>query len=190
MSHYGHDPASWYAVHCQPLKERLASVGLAAQLSLKVYLPQLKCLEGGGVRYRPFFPSYLFVEADLARVAVSQINATPGVVRLVVLGEAPQPLAASVIEALRLRLDQLNRQAGGPRFQPGSAVRLRSGPLQGLEAVFVEALSPSERARVLVEFLGRQRVLDVPAAALEPGGAPVARPARRTRGRGRPIRYV
>lgn len=189
MSHSVYDAGSWYVVYCLPLKEQMASMRLADQLGLNVYLPQLKRVEGGRAQLTPFFPRYLFIQADLGQVAMSQINATPGVQRLVVLGDTPQPVASAVVEELRRRLAQLNLEPGPPeRLQRGSAVRLRSGPLQGLEAVFVEALSPGERVRVLVEFLGRQQTIDIPAAALEPTGGPGGRLPRRTRGKGRTIR--
>lgn len=185
-----HDAELWYAVYCQPLKEWLSRTWLTSQLGLNVYLPELKGVSGGRAVYRPFFPRYLFVQADLEQVATSQINATPGVQGLVTIGGGPQPLGSAVIRALRQRLDQLNQCAGraGATFQPGSAVRVKSGPLQGLEAVFVEAMSPGERVRVLIEFLGRQQVIEIPAASLEAGGAPGAQRQRRTRGKGRTIR--
>lgn len=180
----------WYAVYCQPLKERLVGAWLSSQLDLKVYLPEVKSLNGGRVEYKPFFPRYLFVEADLERVATSQINATPGVLYLVAFGGGPQPLAPSVVEVLRQRLDQMNQgvEAISSDPRPGSMVRLKSGPLQGLEAVFIKTMSPGERVKVLVEFLGRPHVLEVPASALGLDRASGARRPRRSRGKGRPIR--
>lgn len=190
-----HHGEAWYAVYCRPFKERAAGTALARQLGLTVYLPEIKQRRRGVAAYRPFFPRYLFVRADLVTVAIHRINTIPSVVRLVGCGEAPQPLAAATIDALRERVDALNRQGGLPRhdFRPGNPVRLKEGPLQGLEAVFIGPLKPSERVRILVEFLGRPQVAEVPVDALEPAeAAPAeaapARPARRTRGGGRVIK--
>lgn len=180
----------WYAVQCQPFKERLASGSLARQLGLRVYLPEIKRLVRGRVHYAPFFPRYLFVQADLQTVAISRINAAAGVLKLVTFGEAPPSLRASVIEELRLRIGEINAQGGVPghQFRPGHVVRLKNGPLQGLEAVFVGPLKPSQRVHVLIEFLGRQHLAEVPVTVLEGTDVPSAHPPRRTRGRGRPIR--
>lgn len=190
MSQHHSDGDTWYAVHCRPFRERLAATALTKHLGLTVYLPEIKQRLRSGTAYAPFFPRYLFVQADLVAVALSRINAIPGVVRLVSLGLAPQPLTAALIEELRRRVDELNQQGGlpGHSFRPGSLVRLKEGPLQGLEAVFVGPLRPRERVRVLIEFLGRPQVAEVPVDALEPSDSQASRPPRRTRGKGRVIR--
>lgn len=190
MGQSHHTGAPWYAVHCRPMKEWLASASLSSQLGLEVYLPEIKCRLGDHEGLAPFFPRYLFIQADLQVVAKSSINATPGVVKLVSFSETPQPISGSVIEALRERIDRLNEQGGllQTAFEPGSTVRLRHGPLRGLEAIFVESLEPQDRVRVLIEFLGRQRIAEVPVDALDLVTVPDRHPPRRTRGRGRAIK--
>jgi transcriptional antiterminator RfaH len=181
---------AWYAVHCQPLKERLAVTLLQDQLGLTVYLPEIQRRVRGRLHSTPFFPRYLFVHAAPQALAPSRVNATAGVLRLVAFGDIPQPISAAVIAALRERVERFNAQGGLPHhgFRPGDAVRLKQGPLQGLEAIFVGPMGPSERVRVLLEFLGRSRQAEVSADALERATpAPVAHPPRRTRGRGRRI---
>ncbi|HWQ16159.1 MAG TPA: transcription termination/antitermination NusG family protein [Roseiflexaceae bacterium] len=186
--------AAWYAVHCQPLKERLAVTLLRDQLGLAIYLPEIKRRVRGRLHSTPLFPRYLFVRADPQHLAMSQVNATAGVLRLVAFDGVPQPVPATVIAALHERVERCNAEGGllGHGFQPGDAVRLKHGPLQGLEAVFVGPLRASERVRVLIEFLGHCRQAEVSVDALErvapaPAVPPAARPPRRTRGRGRPI---
>lgn len=41
-------------------------------------------------------------------------------------------------------------------FAPGKPVRVHSGPLNGLQGVFVEYVNGLDRARILVEFLRRR----------------------------------
>lgn len=192
MSQLHHDAELWYAVYCQPLKEWVAGTWLASQLGVKVYVPEIKYLVDGQAQFKPFFPRYLFIQTNLQRVATARINATYGVQSLVTFGGAPALLAPAVIDALRERLDQLNQQIGQSdnSVQPGSRVRLKAGPLQGLEAVFIDAMSPGERVRVLIEFMGRQQVLEVDSASIEPPGVAGAPRTRRTRGHGRPIRHT
>ena len=78
-----HEAESWYAVHCQPHKERLVVSQLSDQLGLAVYLPEVKRRRHGRTMRAPFFPRYLFVRADLRTPEAGRINCTPGVVRLV-----------------------------------------------------------------------------------------------------------
>jgi len=188
-----HPPPPWYVVHCQPLKEWYTAAVLTDQLGLTVYLPTVLQPFRGTLQRAPLFPRYLFVQANLEAVAPSTINAAPGVVRLVAFEEVPQPVPAATMAALRRRVDQLNTQGGLPvhGFQPGDAVWLTGGPLQGLEAVFVGPLKPRERVRVLIEFLGQLREAEVQVALLEPvRAAPAPQRARRTRGKGRRIKHA
>jgi transcription antitermination factor NusG len=104
-------------------------------------------------------------------------------------GEA-QAIPEALVAAIRERVDRLNAEGGLPAhtFQDGDAVLLKSGPLKGLEAVFLGPMTAGGRVKVLLHFLGRLNEVRVDADALEPA-APQARPAmkRYTRGRGRRI---
>lgn len=182
----------WYVVHCQPLKERQAATLLEEQLGVTVYLPEVKRRFRGEMRYAPLFPRYLFVRADMNETPPSAINALPGVVRLVTYGIKPQPVPARIIATIQEQLELLDEQGGLPAhtYQSGDMVQLRSGPFQGLEALFVGPMHPCERVRVLLDFMGQLREVEIDVEMLETSraGAPAKR-ERRTRGRGRPIKH-
>jgi transcriptional antiterminator RfaH len=183
--------AAWYAVHTQPRKEMLVSALLEQELGLPVFLPEVTQKSRGRIRLTPLFPGYLFVQVNLAQTTASTINTTPGVIRMVAFGEAPRPLAPAVIDALRAEVDALNAQGGLPQhpYRPGDPVRFRGGPLEGLHAVFLGPLRPAQRVRVLLTFLGQQQEVTVDVDKLErAAGSVPARPPRRTRGKGRPIK--
>lgn len=183
-------PCSWYVVQCQPTKERQAAVALHDQFQVNVYVPQLKRRGRGKQRGTPLFPSYVFVQTDLRVVPPSKINATQGVQGVVVFDQQPQPIPAAMIEAIRQRVDQLNEQGGFPQhqFRPGDPITITRGPLRGLDAIFEGPMKANERIRVLIDFLGQLRKVDVPVDAVEPlASAPVAKRPRRTRGKGRVI---
>lgn len=181
----------WYVVHTKARQELLAASLLEQHQAVTVLLAQVRQRTRGQMRSAPLFPGYLFVEMDLEQIEASTVNNTPGVIRLVAFGGVPKPVPGRVIEALRARLAELEAQGGLPQhtFKEGDRVRLKEGPLAGLEAVFVGPMRPAERVRVLLEFLGQEQEALVPVADLEPAGGPVKRP-RRTRGQGRPIRNV
>jgi transcriptional antiterminator RfaH len=185
------DLEPWYAVHCKPFKEWLAATRLVEQLGLTVYVPQIKTSFRGQIQLVPFFPRYLFIQANLQEVSISHINSMLGVSRLVMFGDVPQPIPAIVIESLRQRMAQFNAQGGLPNhgFRPGDGVRLKAGPLQGLEAVFIGPMKPSERVQILVDFLGHHRPAEVHVSTLERTTAvPAPIQERRTRGKGRQIK--
>lgn len=183
--------AQWYVVHCQPLRERYAALNLGQRLGLTVYLPEVRRFYGGRVEEAPLFPRYLFVQADLQVVAVSQINTIEGVNRLVDFGGQPVPVTQKVIGALYAQVEVLNVNGGLPEhgLQYGEPLRIVDGPLAGMEAIFVGPLSPSARVRVLIEFLGRLQNVELgidEIASLDEPHPPRSR--RRTRGKGRRIR--
>lgn len=175
----------WYVVYTNPQKE-LQVVGLLEQQAqLTVYLPEVYQKFRGKVQLRPLFPRYLFVQIDLDQKAMGIISRTPGVVRVVAFENEPLPLSNDVIEALRAEVDRLNESGGLPteHFDEGEYVRLRSGPLAGMEAVFVRHLPARDRAVILLKFLGQENEIDIDISKIEPKRK---RP-RGTRGGGRKI---
>jgi transcription antitermination factor NusG len=167
----------------------LAVAMLEEKLHLNVYLPEVKQKYRGKMQLRPFFPGYLFVEANLDEVEYTAINSTPGVLRLVSFDNHPLPLKSSSIEALRSRLEEMNAEGGMPSisYQPGESIRLTEGPFKGLHAVFVEHLRPNERVVVLLRFLGQENEVQLDLNEIE--RASTVRRRRRTRGGGRKINY-
>jgi transcriptional antiterminator RfaH len=181
----------WYVVHCKPLKEWQAARVLEEHFGLTVYLPEIRRRFRGQIQRTPFFPRYLFVRVNLERVPVSSINTTPGVLRLVMLGEMPQPVLPAAIEFIHRQVEELNNRGGliEHRFAPGDSVWLKDGPFQGLQALFVGPMKPTERVWVLIDFLGSLREAQVDIDVLERTSAKATqKPLRRTRGKGRRIR--
>jgi transcription antitermination factor NusG len=177
-------------VHCQCMKERQAAAALETLLRLTVYLPEVRRRFRGQIQHTPFFPGYLFVRANFQVVDMAKINTIPGVLHLVAFDQVPQSIPTAVIDEIHAHVNELDAQGGlaAHHFRPGDTVRLKAGPLQGLEAAFLGPMIPSERVRVLIDFLGSRRQADVSVDDLESvGAASPPQQARRTRGRGRPI---
>jgi transcriptional antiterminator RfaH len=191
-----HTSQPWYVIYCNPHKEWQTAQTLRAYLGLHVYLPELHRKVRHEIRVEPLFPRYMFIQADLEQTTPSHLNAVPGVTHLVTVEQVPQALAHDIVAELRQHVDEMNAQQRLRRcpFTAGDAVRFTEGPLQGLEAVFVESLAPSERARVLIEFLGEQRTAFVDIDMLERAHRAEAthataapQPKRYSRGRGRKV---
>ena len=166
--------AQWYVVQTKMYNEEQAAVALAVALAgkeLSVYLPRVKARRVNP-RARPLvplFPGYLFVQVDLQRVGVSAINWVPGVVRLVDFGDGPVVVPDEVVAHVKRRVAEM--QADGEEwaesFRHGDRVRICSGPLRDLDAVFERQLTGKARARVLVDLLGRLTSTEVDLVVLE-----------------------
>ena len=151
----------WYVVTSKPRQEPLARENLERQ-GYRAYLPQLtvnKRRRGvWGSVTEPLFPGYLFICLTLGQDDPAPIRSTVGCRGLVRLGKVLAPVPEPVMAAL-LNLGDEPRQLAAA-FKPGDAVSLEDGPFAGLEAVF-EMSRGVDRARVLIEMLGRQQRIEV-----------------------------
>lgn len=180
-----------YVVQVKTGREVLAAAMLELHLGLAVYLPQVVQHRHGRAGLAPLFPGYLFVTSAPVDFVRSAVDAQPGVVHVVSVGGTPCVVAETVVAALQARVAAVNAAGGLPvhPFRPGDAVQLHSGPLAGMEAIFVGPTTPSERVEILVRFLGRTQRARVEVSELEAVANPRGdlHPPRRTRGHGRKI---
>jgi len=164
------DHRRWYAVQCQPHRERGAAIHLANQ-DFQVFLP---CREKTRRHARkietvrvPFFPGYLFVELDLTRDRWRSVNGTFGVSRLVMQGEWPAPAPRGVIEALRDTCDESGLLRWQADLTLGQPVRVLTGPFTDFIGE-LDQLSDTGRVRVLLDILGGRTPVFLPRAYVVP----------------------
>lgn len=150
---------SWYALRSKPRKEEIV-YRQAVALGVEVYYPRLrvKPVNPRSRPYKPYFPGYLFVKADLEVVGLSTFQWMPHTLGLVCFGGEPASVPAALIQAIRQRVEALNLgKVSQDDLRSGDWVWIRSGPFRGYEAIFDARLPGSERVRVLLQFLGDQR---------------------------------
>lgn len=154
----------WYAVQCQPNRERAAALHLANQ-TFQTFLPlrnktrrHARKIEAVRV---PFFPGYLFVELDLARDRWRSVNGTFGVARLVMQGDLPAPAPRGFVETLQSACAAIDVVEWRADLTVGQAVRLLTGPFAGLVGE-LNRMIDSDRVRVLLEIMGGHFPVSVP----------------------------
>jgi transcriptional antiterminator RfaH len=190
---YPNQSLPWYVIHTHPRRELLVTSLLSRYDELTFFLPEVLQHRRGERQLVPLFPGYLFVQLDLTSSAAGKLIHTPGVIGLVGSERQPLPVAAETVSAIQEQVVRVNAQGGlSPHpFSPGDPVVIKSGPLQGLDAVFVGPLHPTQRVQVLLHFLGQEQQVTVEASLLEKANlsqqAPVTPRPRRTRGHGRQI---
>ena len=159
----------WYALYTKPKMEHQVSTILGKK-GIPTYLPLMEVPDKKRQTWvqQPFFPCYLFAQADLSVVGEGALAWTPGLRRLVGFGGEPAIVGDDIIALLQRRLaEKRGRRLLDERFRHGERVMIKTEPFQGFEAVFDETLSASGRVRVLVNFLGRQTACEVEIDALE-----------------------
>jgi len=160
---------AWYCVRCHPKHEHIAAAFLQKEMDLEVFLPRIRfkrATRRGPVWFtEALFPTYLFARFDLAH-HLRQIHHGRGVQGVVHFGDKWPVLPDEVIEALRVGLgpDQVHLVA--EPFKAGEGVQVAVGAFAGLRAVVERVMPARDRVSVLLEFLGRQTSVEIPAAAL------------------------
>jgi transcriptional antiterminator RfaH len=158
----------WYAVSAKPRQEEVAALNLR-RLGVETFYPQLR--EDRVIRRRrqtvvsPLFPGYLFARFDVER-HFRAVNFAQGVRRLVTFGAELGRVDPAVIDGIRARMENGYVRLRPAPLAPGQRVRLGSGPLQGLEAVFERETSGGERVVLLLRLLARGARVVVPRADL------------------------
>ena len=130
-------PPRWYAAYTAPRHEKSAHQHLESR-SLESFLPlydSARMWNGRrAVVQMPLFPGYLFVRIfPDQRVKVLEV---PGVLHIVSSHGRLTPLPEGEIEALRMALET-RKSEPHPLLTNGKRVRIKTGPLRGLEGIIV-----------------------------------------------------
>jgi transcription antitermination factor NusG len=160
----------WYAAQTCANHESCVQKQLR-QRTVEAYLPvyaSVRCWKDRRVLLEmPLFPGYVFVHMALRdRLRILQ---TPGVVRLVGFGDRPAPLPHQEIEALRQGVAHEMRIEPHPYLKLGQRVRVKTGPLQGLEGILVRKKKVS-RFVIFLDLIMRSVAVEIDVADLESVG--------------------
>ena len=166
--------SNWYVLQTKTLKEGLVAQQLEAR-GFTVFYPRLNVrpVNPRSRTVRPFFPCYIFVQANLAQVGQTVFQSLPHAIGLICFGELPAVVGGELIEGIRQQLAQINA-AGGEHFfklKRGDVVVIEHGPFAGYEAMFDARLRDTDRVRVLLDLLGKQQiVLNLEVGQIRPKG--------------------
>jgi transcription antitermination factor NusG len=162
-----HGLARWYAAHTSANHEKRVAAQLGAR-EVEHFLPLYESVRRWKDRRvkleLPLFPGYIFVQMALRdRLKVQQV---PGVARLVAFDGKPAALPEGEIEAMRRSLDSGLRAEPHPYLTVGRRVRLKSGPLAGMQGLLLRRKG-NFRVVISIELIQRSVAVDVDATDLE-----------------------
>jgi transcriptional antiterminator RfaH len=148
----------WYAVNTKPRQENLAELTLQ-RLGVETFNPRLK--QNRLIRKRlqtivcPLFPGYLFARFNLG-IQYRTVNFARGVQKIVSFGSTPATVDEEMVESIKSMLQDGCVIVQTPSFSAGQTVRVQSGPLKGLEAIFEREMGDRQRAVLLLKTLSYQ----------------------------------
>jgi transcription antitermination factor NusG len=160
----------WYCVHTKPKSEHLAGAAIRMlDAEIETYCPRIRFQRAtprGKVWFtEALFPSYMFARFDLA-TWLRGVKHANHVIGIVGFGGKAMPVDDRIITDLRseMRGQELREVRHGVKV--GDAVEVAEGPMRGLKGIVESLASGEERVRILLEFLGRTSVVEVPAGKL------------------------
>ena len=174
----------WHALYTRHQHEKVVTQALMGK-GFEVFLPQYRAVHQWKDRQKdillPLFPNYVFIRGGLDRML--SIVTTPGVHSLVSWGARPAVIPSEEIEAVRRLIESPLKVEPHPFLKCGDLVRIKSGPLEGIEGILVRK-TRGVRLVLSVEMLSRSAAVEVDVSMVERVGA--AEPNQRERQRGGP----
>jgi transcription antitermination factor NusG len=160
--------APWCALYTRHQHESTVAKILATK-GVEVFLPTYKTVHRWKDRNKllelPLFPGYVFFAYEAERRI--QILSTPGVHTILTAGKnLPAVISDEEILAIRRAVASPLRVLPHPYLKGGDVVRIKSGPLEGLEGV-VSRSKDAFRVVLSVEMLGKSAAVEIDAGAVE-----------------------
>jgi transcription antitermination factor NusG len=164
--------SSWYAIYTRHQHEKMVHQVLTSK-GFDSFLPLYATTHNWKDRTKaltlPLFPCYVFLKGGIERRL--QILTTPGIYGLVSSAGQPTAIPDIEIEAIRRVVDSGARVEGHPYLKCGNWVRVKCGPLAGIEGILVRKKNLS-RLVLSVELLGTAAAIEVAAFQVEAINAP------------------
>ncbi len=155
------DSRNWYALFTRHQHEKSVALALSNK-SHEVYLPLYRSLRQWQDRAKqiwlPLFPCYVFIREGMDRQF--QIVTTPGVLYIVGWGGRPTVVPHAQIDAIGRIIESCLRVETHPYLQCGDRVRVKTGPLMGLEGILTRQKGVSQLI-VSMEMLGRSVAVEI-----------------------------
>jgi len=159
--------SSWYALYTRHQHEKMVNQVLSHK-GFNTFLPLYATTHHWKDRTKalslPLFPCYVFLKGGIERRL--QILTTPGIYGLVSSAGQPAAIPDIEIESIRRVVESGARVEAHPYLKCGNWVRVKCGPLTGIEGILVRKKNIS-RLVLSVEILGTAAAIEVAAFQVE-----------------------
>lgn len=164
-----HELQKWYVIQTKPMAEekvcqqfvRSSGREVVRSHEIETFYPKIKsitarCKGEEKIKYKPLFPSYIFLRWDLNDPANHHlVKYTRGVNKVLGDGEMAVPISDEIIEVIKSRVSE-----GGiieqKTFKVGDQIKVKRGYLRDLIGILERPVSDSGRAAVLLQLFNRQ----------------------------------
>jgi transcriptional antiterminator RfaH len=159
------DGPLWFCLKSQTKHEHIAAAHLRQNSTVEVFLPRIRfkraTRQGTAWVTEALFPSYLFARFDW-QASLRLVQHSRGVRGVVHFGERWPAIPEAIIRDLQQAVGTEELRTIPETFVPGDEVEITEGAMRGLRAVVTRVVPGRERIAVLMEFLGRQTMIELP----------------------------
>jgi transcription antitermination factor NusG len=162
-----HWASGWHALYTRHQYEKIVAQALSGK-GFEIFLPQYRTVHRWKDRRKelvlPLFPNYVFIRGGLDRML--NILTTPGVHSVVAWGGRPADIPQEEIDVVRRLVESPLRIEPHPFLKCGDWVRIKSGPLEGIQGILVRKKS-AFRLVLSVEMLAKSAAVEVDISVVE-----------------------
>jgi transcription antitermination factor NusG len=160
-------PRAWYALYTRHQHEKTVAhilTNKGFETLLPLYSVARRWKDRTKLLFLPLFPCYVFLNGGLERRL--DIMTTPGIYSLVSNGGQPAAIPAAEIDAIRRAVESGSRLEPHPLLKLGDWVRVKCGPLEGIQGILVRKKS-LYRLVLSVGMLGNAAAVEIDAFLVE-----------------------
>ena len=158
---------NWYALLTRHQHEKSVAFALSNK-SHEVYLPLYRSVRRWQDRAKqlwlPLFPCYVFIRGGMDRQL--QIVTTPGVLNVVGWAGRHAVVPQAQLDAVRQIIHSCLTVETHPYLQCGDRVRVKTGPLMGLEGILTR-IKGVARLVISMEMLGQSAAVEIDISNVE-----------------------
>lgn len=173
MSAHPDSIEKWRCIRGKPKSEHRAAQHLRGA-GFEAFCPRIRhqrsTVRGKVWFVEALFPGYLF--ARFAPLQVRHVAATPFVSQVMHFMEDFGAVPDAVVTELRTAMDVKETITVETAIQPGDTVEIVAGPMRGSAVTVTAVLPGAQRVRVLLEFLGSPKEVEVSILTLLSGRDP------------------
>jgi transcriptional antiterminator RfaH len=149
---------TWFCIRTHLKHEHIAAAHLRQIPGVEAFNPQLRLLRstrrGRTWSTESLFPNYVFARFAL-EFLLEKVTYTPAVKVVLRFGGGIPAIPDTVIEGLRQGLVELSSRVLTDAPMEGEEIEIASGPFAGMKASIIRVLPSQQRARILLEVMGR-----------------------------------
>jgi len=155
---------AWFCLRSQVKHEHIAAEHLRRMVDVEVFNPRVHYtrttrLGPMGVT-ESMFPNYLFARFNW-QTGLAKVHYAPGVSGIVHFGDKWPTVPERAIEEIRDQLETDGICELEDAIEAGETVEIAGRAFLGLQAVVTQVMPGKQRVMVLMDFLGRQAMVEV-----------------------------